>query len=334
MMFISGYRIIDQLYESPNSCVYRAMRQDDNIPVILKVLKENYPTLTELVRYKQEYEIVRGLKLSGVICSYALERYGHTPVIVFEDFGAQSLADWITGRKLSIEEFLVWAIKIADGLGQVHVAKVTHKDINPANIVLNPQNGRLKIIDFGISTILSKETPDIKAPEALEGTLAYISPEQTSRMNRILDYRTDLYSLGATFYELLTGQVPFVTSDPMELVHNHMAKTPSSPQEHDPAIPQVISDLVMKLLAKNAEDRYQSAWGVKADLKKCLKMWRTDHEVVRFTLALKDVPEQFQPSQILCGREDEIDALLGTYNRVTAGSKCFTLVSGYSGIGK
>ncbi|MBF0550357.1 MAG: AAA family ATPase [Deltaproteobacteria bacterium] len=334
MMFISGYRILDQLYESPNSCVYRAMRQEDDIPIILKVLRENYPTPAELVRYKQEYEITRSLKLSGVIRSYALERYGHTPVIVFEDFGAQSLADWITGRKLSIEEFLVWGIKIADGLGQVHVAKVIHKDINPANVVLNPQNGRLKIIDFGISTVLSRETPDIKTPEALEGTLAYISPEQTGRINRVLDYRTDLYSLGATFYELLTGQVPFVTSDPMELVHSHLAKTPASPQEHDPVIPQVISELVMKLLAKNAEDRYQSAWGVKADLEKCLKGLRKGHEVAHFSLASKDVPEQFQLSQKLYGREAEIATLLGTYNQVLASSKCFTLVSGYSGIGK
>ncbi|MBF0550544.1 MAG: AAA family ATPase, partial [Deltaproteobacteria bacterium] len=334
MTSISGYQILAQLYESPNSCVYRATRQKDNISFILKVLKADYPSPAELVRYKQEFEITRRLKLRGVIRSHALERYGHTPVIVFEDFGAQSLADWTSSRKLSVEEFLGWAIKIADGLGQIHMAKIIHKDINPANIVLNPENGRLKIIDFGISTILSRETPDIKTPEALEGTLAYISPEQTGRMNRVLDYRTDLYSLGATFYELLTGHIPFVTSDPMELVHSHLAKAPAHPQEQDPAIPQVISDLVMKLLAKNAEDRYQSAWGVKADLEKCLKGWRKGRMVTHFPLALKDVPERFQLSQKLYGREAAIDTLLSTYNQVAAGSKCFTLVSGYSGIGK
>ena len=231
MMKFPGYQILAQIYESANSAVYRARRQQDDRAVILKVLKEDYPTPAELTRYKQEYEITRNLDIEGVVKTYGLEPYQRTLVIILEDFGAFSFrqlldSDIESNYNFSLPEFLKIAIKITEILGQIHSSNIIHKDINPSNIVFNPETGILKIIDFGISTQLSRENPTLKNPNVLEGTLAYMSPEQTGRMNRSLDYRTDFYSLGVTFYELLTGKLPFESADALSLVHCHLAKVP------------------------------------------------------------------------------------------------------------
>lgn len=262
MTSIPGYHNLAQIYESANSEVYRGKRSPDNQAVILKVLKQDYPTPQELTRYKQEYEITHNLNLDKVIKAFALEPRERTLVIIFEDFGASSLKllmdERISAdtRAMPLQEFLKIAIQIAESLGAIHAANIIHKDINPNNIVLNPETGQLKIIDFGISTLLTRSNPSLSHPNVLEGTLAYISPEQTGRMNRYLDYRTDFYSLGVTFYELLTGQLPFATTDVLELVHCHMAKPPKLPREVNREIPQAVSDIIMKLMAKTAEERY------------------------------------------------------------------------------
>lgn len=236
MITIRGYQLLAQIYESANSLVYRAIREEGNQPVILKVLKEDYPTPSELIRYKQEYEITRNLNVDGAIKAYALEPVERTLVIILEDFGATSLnllMNAPVGAKhtFPLPEFLKLAIKTAEILGSIHSYHVIHKDINPSNIVLNPETGQLKIIDFGISTLITRSNPTLKNPNVLEGTLAYISPEQTGRMNRSLDYRTDFYSLGVTFYELLTGKLPFETNDALELVHCHIAQHPIPPHQ-------------------------------------------------------------------------------------------------------
>ena len=177
-------------------------------------------------------------------------------------------------RPFTLSKSLSLAIQIADILGYIHAENIVHKDINPANIVLNRSTNQLKIIDFSIASIFAPEKlteqSALKNPQVLEGTLAYISPEQTGRMNRTLDYRTDYYSLGATLYEMLTRQLPFETASALELVHCHIAKQPKPAAEVDRAIPAAVSQIIAKLLAKNAEDRYQSAWGIKADLEECL----------------------------------------------------------------
>jgi serine/threonine protein kinase len=288
MIIISGYQIVSRIYESANSEVYRAIRETDGQRVILKVLKQDYPTPAELTRYKQEYELTRTLKLEGVIKAYGLEKYQNTLVMFVEDFGGESLKILTKNKPFSLGEFLSIAIKVATRLGQIHSAQIIHKDINPANIVLHPETQQLKIIDFGISTRLTRENPTLKNPKVLEGTLAYISPEQTGRMNRSLDYRTDFYSLGVTFYELLTGKLPFETEDDLELVHCHIAKQPLLPSEINPLIPPVLANIVMKLMAKNAEERYQSAWGLKADLENCLQQLQSTGNIENFTLATQD----------------------------------------------
>ena len=190
------------------------------------------------------------------------------------------------------------------------------------------------MIDFGISTVLSREKTTFRNPDVLEGTLAYISPEQTGRMNRAMDYRTDFYSLGVAFYELLTGQLPFATSDSLTLVHAHIAQQPIPPHELNPAIPQPLADITLKLMEKNAEERYQSAYGLKADLETCWREWQAKGRIDPFVLARQDLSDQFQIAQKLYGREAEIEILLAGFSRVSQGASEVMLVSGYSGIGK
>jgi predicted ATPase/serine phosphatase RsbU (regulator of sigma subunit)/tRNA A-37 threonylcarbamoyl transferase component Bud32 len=334
MTDLTGYQILSPIYESANSLVYRGIRERDNLQMILKVLKQDYPNPSELTRYKQEYEITRSLAGKGVVQVYDLHRYQNSLVMTLEDFGGKSLKGWMTERQFPLEEFLTVAIAISESLGEIHAANIIHKDINPSNIVYNPESGEVKIIDFGISSVLSRENPTILNPDRLEGTLAYISPEQTGRMNRAIDYRTDFYSLGVTFYELLTHQLPFTTTTPLELVHSHIAKKPVPPAKIDPRIPPVVSDLVMKLMAKTAEERYQSARGLKLDLETCLHQLQTNGEISAFPLATQDQSDKFQIPQKLYGREQEVQQLLNSWESLGQGTPVLILVAGYSGVGK
>lgn len=337
---MKDYQILNQIYESANSLVYKGISETDGQPVIIKILKQDYPSPQELIRYKQEYQITKSLDFPGAIAVYSLEAYERTLAIAIEDFGGESLTRLFGPKRatggLPLEEFLKIAIATTESLGRIHSANVIHKDINPSNIVLNQETTELKIIDFGISTKLTRENPTLKNPNVLEGTLAYISPEQTGRMNRLLDYRTDFYSLGVTFYELLTGKLPFESDEPLELVHCHIAKQGRSPHEINPEIPRVVSNLIMKLMAKTAEERYQSAWGIKADLEKILTQLQTSGNISEFPLGDGDISDKFQIPQKLYGRETEIETLLTAFNRVASGKSQIELilVGGYSGIGK
>ena len=334
MLAVPGYQILALIYESANSFVYRGRRERDDRPVVLKMLKQQPPPPAELHRYEAEYEIAHTLDIDSIVKAYDLQSVENTLVMVLEDFGGESLKLLMDSQKFTLLGFLKIAIKIAEGLGYLHAAHIIHKDINPSNIVYNPATGELKLIDFSIATVLNQETPALKNPSVLEGTLAYISPEQTGRMNRSLDYRTDFYSLGATLYELLLHRLPFDTSDPMELVHCHIAQQPTPPRDIDSDIPAAISDIVMKLMAKTAEDRYQSAWGLKADLEACLAQLQTHGKIVDFVLGSQDISDKFQIPQKLYGRDAEVETLLNAFDRTSDGKTEMMLVAGYSGIGK
>ncbi|MEG3897934.1 MULTISPECIES: AAA family ATPase [unclassified Microcoleus] len=334
MLSIPGIAIVTLLYESANSLVYRAIREADRQPLILKLLKESYPTPQELLRYRTEYRITRELKEAGVVQVYELQKYQNSLVMFVEDFGGESLKIWMQQQKFSLKEFLQIAIATTETLGQIHSANIIHKDINPSNIVFNPATGQIKIIDFGISTQLTRETPTLKNPNVLEGTLAYISPEQTGRMNRALDYRTDFYSLGVTFYELLTGKLPFDTEDALELVHCHIARQPVPPHEIEPIIPLILSQIINKLMAKNAENRYQTALGLKHDLESCLVQLQGTGKIEQFALGTRDITDRFLIPEKLYGRETEVSNLLAAFERVSTGSAEMMLVAGFSGIGK
>ncbi len=357
MVVLTGITAQSKIYESSTSLVYRGVREVDGRATVIKLLKQDYPSSQELTRYRQEYAITRSLNIEGVIKAYSQQDYQRTLVILLEDFGGESLEYWIRQRSeafcpMLVSNFLPLAINLSEILGRIHAASIIHKDLNPGNIVLNPNTGVVKIIDFGIATQFSRTNPTFKSPHVLEGTLAYLSPEQTGRMNRAIDYRTDFYSLGVTFYELLTGQVPFLTTDILELVHCHLAKPPIPPCELNPKIPKPVSDMILKLMAKNAEDRYQSAWGIKADLENCADQLKANSQINLMQLGLQDVSTQFQIPQKLYGREKEISELLEAFERVAGGedarigrqgdsgsenasmSSEMMLVSGYSGIGK
>ncbi|MBD2238215.1 AAA family ATPase, partial [Aulosira sp. FACHB-113] len=257
-------------------------------------------------------------------------------MLVMEDFGGISLKDYFTKnqRVASLEEFLVLAIALCAILDLLYHERIIHKDIKPSNILINPETKQVKLIDFSIASLLPRETQTLVNPNVLEGTLAYISPEQTGRMNRGIDYRTDFYSLGATFYELLTGELPFASNEAMELVHSHIAKVPPLVHEINPDIPNVISEIVSKLMAKNAEDRYQSALGLKFDLEKCLNQLKETCEIRDFKIASRDLCDRFIIPDKLYGRETEVSTLLQAFERVSQGATEMMLVAGFSGIGK
>jgi PAS domain S-box-containing protein len=329
-----SYQIIETVYTGSRTLVYRAISTHDQLPVVIKFLRNDYPTFNELAQFRNQYTITRKLNSPHIVQAYGLEPCQNGYGLVMEDFGGVSLQEWVGKNRLSLGEFLEIALTICNILDILYRERVIHKDIKPGNILINPTTKQVKLIDFSIASLLPKETQTLVNPNILEGTLAYISPEQTGRMNRGIDYRTDFYSLGVTFYELLTGNFPFQSHDPMELVHCHLAKIAPLAHEINPEIPLVISKIVSKLMAKNAEDRYQSALGLKFDLEKCLTQLRENGEIDNFEIGKQDVSDRFTVPEKLYGREPEVETLLQAFERVSSGSTEMMLVAGFSGIGK
>jgi len=334
MSIVAGYEVGEQLSRGQRSVVHRARRRADGVAVVLKMLLPTLNGPAERGQLAREYEVMRSIDDDRVVRALGIERHEDTVALVVEDFGGTSLRALAQHERLSLRAVLEIAAKVAAALGAVHQQGIVHKDVNPANIVLNPETGVLKLIDFGIATALSRESLAARSLDRLEGTLAYISPEQTGRMNRAIDRRTDLYSLGATLYELLTGEAPFRGDDAVEVVHGHIALEPVAPHLRDPAIPVVVSRIVLRLLAKAAEDRYQSAWGLKADIDLCLAELTAHGTLAEFEPGRHDVPDRFVIPQRLYGRDHEIAALMGTFARAAEGPAELLLVSGSAGIGK
>jgi len=359
MLELTGYTVTERFYEDENTVVYRGYRTKDRLPVVIKTSAAPYPQPTQIIRFHHEYEITHGLDLKHTIKSYALQKYQSTWALILEDIQGESLKYILATQPIfpfnqegleGLLTFLRFAIPLADSLGELHVHHIIHKDIKPANIIVNLETGLVKITDLSISSRLSQENQTLINPNLLEGTLAYISPEQTGRMNRTVDYRTDFYSLGIVFYEMLVGHLPFENLEAMELVHCHLAKSPPSPHSLNANIPVTLSHIVMKLLAKTAEARYQSGYGLKADLQACLQQLQTQTPCTDFTLGKQDISGQFHIPQKLYGREAQIETLLQAFERITKGTgergqdeegrrkeqgnTELMLVAGYSGIGK
>jgi predicted ATPase/signal transduction histidine kinase len=344
---LTGYQTLDRIYSGTRTLVYRGFRTSDKQPVAIKVLHSEYPSFSELVQFRNQYTIAKNLNLPGIIETYSLEAYQNSYALVMEDFGGISLKEWREqGETLpDLSEFLQVAIDITNTLDILCRHRIIHKDIKPANILINPQTKQVKLIDFSIASLLPRETQTLMNANVLEGTLGYLSPEQTGRMNRGIDYRTDFYSLGVTFYELLAGQLPFQSNDAMELVHSHIAKQSRSLHEINSEIAPVLSSIVSKLMAKNAEDRYQSALGLKFDLELCLCQLEENGKIEGFQIATRDVCDRFSIPEKLYGREIEVETLLSAFERVatplssplTKGGQRgveMMLVAGFSGIGK
>ncbi|MBF2063739.1 MAG: AAA family ATPase [Calothrix sp. C42_A2020_038] len=338
---IPSYDITEIIHESLNTVIYRGVAQIGQEPVILKVLKSEYPTFEQITRLKHEYSITENLDYPGIVKFLRLENHQNRLILVAEDFGGISLKQYLKEEKLSLHIFLSIALQIAKALVFLHSNHIIHKDIKPSNIIINSKTGVCKITDFSIASRLLKEMPQPTNANQLEGSLAYISPEQTGRMNRIVDYRSDFYSLGVTFYEMLTGQLPFESNDPLELIHCHLAQQPNLIQKLNSDIPFVIAGIVAKLMAKNAEDRYQSAIGLLSDLEICSEDLKNTGNISEFIPGTNDQASQLNIPQKLYGREDEVATLIAAFDRVAGISRQnqqstieLMLVSGYSGIGK
>ncbi|MCL1472987.1 trifunctional serine/threonine-protein kinase/ATP-binding protein/sensor histidine kinase [Argonema antarcticum] len=338
LVSITGYKVSEELYNGSRTVVYRAVREIDQKPVVMKLLKNLYPSFSELVQFRNQYTIAKNLNSPLIVQTYSLEPYQNSYTLVMEDFGGISLKEYLTYDQTryiaSLDDFLPIAIALCDALDILYQERIIHKDIKPSNILINPETKQVKLIDFSIASLLPREKQTLVNPNVLEGTLAYISPEQTGRMNRGIDYRTDFYSLGVTFYELLTGELPFQSNYPMQLVHSHLAKTAPLVHKINPQIPAILSEIVSKLMMKNAEDRYQSALGLKFDLENCFIQFQETGEIQSFEIATRDVCDRFIIPDKLYGRETEVSTLLQAFERVSLGATEMMLVAGFSGIGK
>ncbi|TAK75810.1 MAG: hypothetical protein EPO11_05030, partial [Gammaproteobacteria bacterium] len=335
MISLPGYLITEKLSEGTDSFIYRAYRESNQERVMIKISKNEHPSPEEIARFKHESDLLQSLGGSGTVAVKALETDGNQLFLITEEFGTGSLQQILLQRNLTVEEFLLMALRITEALEKLHQHTIIHKDINPTNILWDEATSQAKIIDFGAATTLSREVAEISNPHLMQGgTLYYISPEQTGRMNRGMDYRTDYYSLGVTFYQMVTGVLPFTSDDLGELIHAHIAKMPTPPQEVNTAIPPIISDIIMKLLAKTVEERYQSTYGLKADLRQCLEQLQQTDTINPFPLGLKDVSSRFQLSEKLYGREKELKLLFDACYRASQGPAELMLVTGYPGIGK
>ena len=336
---IPGYRLVELLYCGSRTVVYRGIRLVDQQAVALKLLQQDYPTFLDLLQFRNQYTLAKNLDIPGIIRTYNLEPYRNSYALVMEDFGGVSLRDYVRNQSLSLTQVLEIALEVAEILHELHQNRVIHKDIKPANILIHPYTKQVKLIDFSIASLLPKETQEIKNPNRLEGTLAYLAPEQTGRMNRGIDYRSDFYALGVTLFELLAGQLPFQSNDAIELVHCHIAKQPPSLSQFN--LPEALANIVAKLMAKNAEDRYQSGLGLKHDLEKCLSEWQETGQIAPFELAERDIPDRFIIPEKLYGRATEVQTLIKAFDRVANPPEALLnqgvelmLIAGFSGIGK
>jgi PAS domain S-box-containing protein len=294
----------------------------------------DHPSPATLRRMQEDHVLRSTLDPAYVVRSLALRQQTDRPLLILEDRCAVPL-DCVPGAAIEIEQFLGLAISVTAAVGHVHSHGLVHKDIKPANMLANAALDRVWLMGFGIASRLPRERQVPHPPEVMAGTLAYMAPEQTGRVNRSIDSRSDLYALGVTFYEMLTGSLPFAAADPMELLHCHIARRPTPPHEKRPSVPKVLSAIVLKLLAKTAEDRYQTAAGLQGDLVSCLAQWQSQHRIEEFALGMQDTPDRLLIPEKLYGRETEVADLLTVFDRVVAGDKPeLVLVSGYSGVGK
>ncbi|MCP5211487.1 MAG: AAA family ATPase [Hahellaceae bacterium] len=348
---VPGYRITHEIFSGEHTAVARAIRESDQQSVVLKQLSKPFPENGTLSRFLFSFEVANKFNHPNItknIAWHSQNRDGtqtdglsstesSKPTIVLEDRQGVDLFAYlkqIDADYLPIDVFLNIAVQLAEALSVIHYQQVIHKDLHPGNILYTPETGLAQITDFGLASLLSREQPVLQPPERLEGVLDYISPEQTGRMNRALDYRSDFYTLGCTFYHLLCGQPPFQAKDALGLVHAHVAKQQPPLHTLRKEVPPVLSAIIDRLLNKTAEDRYQSALGLKKDLEKVRLAIAHNKPVPVFPLGMEDISDRLQVPQKLYGREAEVQRLLQCFFQAAGGKPKLLAIAGYSGIGK
>ncbi len=325
------------LWKDAERVFHRSWRLDDDgkrRAVLLVTPAADHPSRSSLDRLTHEYELRDELDATWAVRPLELVREANRNMLVLEDAGGEPL-EMLLGVPMNMGRFLRFGIAISSALGKLHQRGLIHKDIKPANILFNEATGEVRLTGFGIASRFARERQSPHPPETIAGTLAYMAPEQTGRMNRSIDSRSDLYALGVTFYRMLTGGLPFAAAEPMEWVHCHLAKLPVPPAERLKDIPGAVSAIVMKLLAKRAEDRYQTATGLEGDLRNCQTEWAAQRPIGDFPLGERDIPDRLVIPEKLYGRRREVETLLASFDRVVnGGAPELILVYGYSGIGK
>ncbi|MDH4129846.1 MAG: AAA family ATPase, partial [Spirochaetota bacterium] len=334
MINISGYRIDDVIYDGLKTLIYKGYKESNSQYFVIKTLKSEYNSSKNRLKLKHEYEISKDLNIKGIIKAQDILTHNNNVYLVLDNFEGISLKKLLESQSIPIDLCLEIMIALLSSVAELHYYKLIHKDLKPSNILLNLSDKQVKITDFGISSLFLKENKDMVSPNLLEGSLPYLSPEQTGRINRQIDFRSDIYSLGITFYELLTRQKPFQGKDPLEWIFCHISKTPVSPNEINSEIPITLSNIIMKCLKKLPEERYQSVFCLKTDLEECLKQLNTKNSIDPFHIAVNDIPQHLHISQKLYGRTKEKDLLINALNRIHNGKPELVLISGYSGTGK
>jgi PAS domain S-box-containing protein len=306
----------------------------DRTPVLAVVLVAEHPSPASLDRLAREFDLKDELDAAWAVRPLELERNLGRTLLLLEDPGGEPLSR-LLGSPLAVARFLGLSIGIASALGKAHQRGFIHKDIKPANILVGCADGQSRLTGFGIASRLSRERQAPEPPETIAGTLAYMAPEQTGRTSRSIDTRSDLYAFGVTLYQMITGALPFAAASPMEWVHCHIARKPVPPGERLATVPAPLSAIIMKLLAKTPEERYQTAHGVERDLQRCLAEWEAQGRIDDFPPGAQDTPSRLLIPETLYGREHEVATLLASFDRVAkSGISALMLVSGYSGIGK
>ncbi|OIP67621.1 MAG: hypothetical protein AUK43_18870 [Oscillatoriales cyanobacterium CG2_30_40_61] len=331
MITLPGYQILNPIYNGSRTLVYRGIRLSDQYPVVIKLLRSEYPTVASLIEFRNQYRITKNLNIEGIVPIIDLETYSNGFALIMEDQGYISLADYWVSREFTLGELLRIAIEITRILEQLYQNQIIHKDVKLQNILVHPDTLKIQLIDFSISTRIDSKNQEYFHPQGLEGTLAYMSPEQTGRTHRGIDYRTDLYSLGVTLYQLFTRKLPFQSSEPLELIHAHLALSPLPLVEIRPSLPLMLNNIVLKLMAKNPEERYQTPLGLLHDLELCLEQWETVGDIPLFPLATLDLNDHFIIPDKFYGRESELARLSSIFPDLESR---IIVITGQSGIGK
>lgn len=330
----SGYQVHATLYESPRTIIYRGVRAADELPVVIKSMRDEHPAPREVAELRREFRVARRIRAPGVLQVYALEPWLGRLSMIQEDFGGTSLASQLSVLAAGdLHKFFAVALAVTRALADVHT-HVIHGDVTPSNILCNPASMAIRLTDFGFASEIRRDHRGLHTESLSETSLPYVSPERTGRMNRDFDHRSDLYSLGVTLYQLLTGALPFAAKDRAGWIYSHVTRRPAPPSSVNQAVPDMLSRIVLRLLEKNPEERYQTARGLLHDLEECERRWLGSGSIGSFVLGRADEERELGASQRLCGREAELSQLLREFETAAAGASRAVLIGGEAGVGK